>query len=157
MITDEEKIKKIKILEQNLVIFKNAVIKTSIDADKSFERVRCAINKDYQYREFLEEKIIIYKNAKKIAKESIGLPNWKFLNDIAIREKYKLATELETYNKNRDINSYQIADDAQMNEAEAREFLLVAKSKLLDALMDLVGDKSENLINEAELLLNEIN
>ena len=62
---------------------------------------------------------------------------------------------MKAYIKVRDVNSLEVANNAILLESDARDFMLNCMSKLVDALIELNGDESDNIINEAEEILNQ--
>jgi len=141
-------------LKQNLLLFKRAYHNAKSDSDEAFERVIRALDHDYHYRGFLEKQIEIYKKALKNLLETDKRDDkYQSLNVFAINEKYKLEDMLKTYNRVRDVESFQIAEEKALIEAEAKDFLLNCQSELIGAMIELNGDKSDNLIEEANKLL----
>jgi hypothetical protein len=146
---------KINILKQNLLLFKRAYHNAKNDSDEAFERVIRALDHDYHYRGFLEKQVEIYKKALKNLSETDKRDDkYQSLNVRAINEKYKLEDMLKTYNRVRDIKSFQIAEDKALIEAEAKDFLLNCQSELIGAMMELNGYKSDELIEEAKKLIS---
>jgi len=151
---------KILNLRQNLIIFKKAVNKTQIDADKSFDRAIQGLANEYLYRESVEKQLNKYKASIKLAQDAIGTDgtdgkDLKDLNDNISKEKTELANILEIYNNKRDIEALEIANNAMLAENEARGFMLDCMADLIGELMELSDDKSDQLIDEAESILND--
>jgi hypothetical protein len=145
---------KITRLKHNLLFLKKAYSNAKNDSDEAYERVILALDHDYNYRNLLVKQIEIYKKAKQILLETDKKDDkYQSLNVRAINEKYKLSDMLSTYNRVRDVESFQIAEEKALIEAEAKDFLLNCQSELIGAMMDLNGDKSDELIEEANLLL----
>ena len=150
-----ELLEKIVEIKKNLCIFKNAVNKTRNDLDKAFNRSINGLENGYHYREFLEKRINNYKKLQTDVGSYIGTDKWeKYKNDIN-NEKKDLEKVLKAYIKVRDVKSLEIANETILLENDARDFMLSCMSDLIGALIELNGVKSDNIINEAETLLNE--
>lgn len=150
-----ELLEKIIEIKKNLCIFKNAVNNTRNDLDKAFERTINGLENGYHYRVFVENRINNYKNLQNNIGSYIGTDKWeKYKNDIN-EEKKELAKILKAYIKVRDVDSLEIANNAILLESDARDFMLSCMSDLIGSLIELNGDKSDNIISEAELILNE--
>ena len=144
-------------IKQNLHIFKNAVNKTRNDLDKSFNRSLNSLEYSYKYRKVVENHINKYKSLQKDIGLYIGTDKWdKYINDIN-EEKKQLDKVFKAYIKVIDVEALEITNNAILAESDAREFMLACMSDLIGALSDLNGDKSDNIINEAQLILNEKN
>jgi hypothetical protein len=152
-IKDREK--RITLLRQNLTIFKNAVRRTRAITEETFNRAEIGLTQDYIYRDIVERQIDAYKNAKKIADESINTENWSNLNQLANKEKNKLAENLKTYERVRDVEALEISNNAILDEENARQFMLNCMADLIGELIELSGDKSELVIEEAKSLLKD--
>jgi hypothetical protein len=146
---------KINICQQNLIIFKNALHKTRIDRERAFERAQNGIINEYCYRDYLIKQMEEYRKAKKVANDAISTENYENLTNLAIKEKYKLMNMYETYNRIRDDESLQIANDAIIAESDAMQFMNAEMSKLLDVLIERSGDQGESVINEISQLLED--
>lgn len=59
----------------------------------------------------------------------------------------------DTYNRIRDEASLEIANEAFLDESNAKQFLLNCQSDLINALMDLADDQGESVINDVNELL----
>jgi len=148
--------KRITLLRQNLTIFKNAVRRTRDKSEEAFNRAEIGLTQDYIYRDIVEKQIDAYKNAKKLADESINTENWSNLNELANKEKHILAENLKTYERVRDVEALEISNNAILDEENARQFMLNCMADLIGELIELAGDKSELIIEEAKLLLNDV-
>jgi hypothetical protein len=153
-IKDREK--RITLLRQNLTIFKNAVRRTRSITEETFNRAEIGLTQDYIYRDIVEKQIDAYKNAKKLADESINSENWYTHNEVANGEKNKLAECLKTYERVRDVEALEISNNAILDEENARQFMLNCMADLIGELIELSGDKSEFVIEEAKSLLNDV-
>ena len=150
-----ELLEKITEIKKNLCIFKNAVNKTRNDLEKAFDRTINGLENSYHYREFVEKRINNYKKLKKDIGSYIGTDKWeKYKNDIN-EEKKELEKVLKAYIKVRDVDSLEIANKTILLESDARDFMLSCMSDLIGALIELNGDTSDNIINDAESILNE--
>ena len=152
----KEKERRITLLRQNLTIFKNAVRRTRAITEETFNRAEIGLTQDYVYRDIVEEQIEAYKITKKIADESINTENWSALNEVANREKNKLAECLKTYERVRDVEALEISNNAILDEENARQFMLNCMADLIGELIELSGDKSELVIEEAKSLLADV-
>ena len=152
-ISIKEKEEKVNIIKQNLIIFKNAYRSMRIKSDEALERVEIGLTQEYYYRENVSKQIDIYKIAKNNADDSIGSDDYDVKKNLANDEKEKLSKIFDIYNKIRDEDSLEIADNAILDEANAHAFLLNCMSDLIGALMDLAGDQGESLINEINSIL----
>ena len=142
-------------IKQNLHIFKNAVYKTRNDLDKAFNRSLNSLEYSYKYRKVVENHINKYKKLQKDIVLYIGTDKWdNYINDIN-EEKKQLEKVLKAYIKVRDIEALEITNEAILAESEAREFMLASMSDLIGALSELNGDRSDYIIHEAELIVNE--
>jgi hypothetical protein len=150
-----ELLEKITEIKKNLCIFKNAVNKTRNDLEKAFDRTINGLENGYHYRKFVEKRISNYKNLQKDIGTYIGTDEWeKYKNDIN-EEKKELEKVLKAYIKVRDVDSLEIANKTILLESDARDFMLSCMSDLIGALIELNGDTSDNIINDAESILNE--
>ena len=146
---------RITLLRQNLTIFKNAVRRTRVITEETFNRAEIGLTQDYMYRDIVERQIDAYKNAKKLADESINTEKWSNLNELANKEKHILAENLKTYEHVRDVEALEISNSAILEEENARQFMLNCMADLIGELIELSGDKSEIVIHEANSLLND--
>ena len=150
-----ELLEKIIEIKKNLCIFKNAVNTTRNDLEKAFYRSINGLEHGYNYRGFVKNHINKYKKLQEEIGSYIGTDKWeKYKNDIN-EEKKELEKVLKAYIKVRDVNSLEVANNAILLESDARDFMLNCMSKLVDALIELNGDESDNIINEAEEILNQ--
>ena len=148
-------LEKILEIKKNLCIFKNAVNNTRNDLDKAFERTINGLEHGYHYRSFVENHINNYKKLQEDIGSYIGTDKWeKYKNDIN-EEKKELEKVLKAYIKVRDVESLEIANNTILLESDARDFMLSCMSDLIGSLIELNGDKSDNIINEAEAILNQ--
>jgi hypothetical protein len=146
---------KIEICQQNLIIFKKALDNTRLRREETFDRAQKGIINEYCYRDILIRQMEEYRKAKKVANDATNTENYDNLTNLAIKEKYKLMNMYETYNKVRDDESLQIANDAILAESEAMQFMNAEMSKLLDALIEKSGDQGESVIYEISELLED--
>jgi len=152
---DEDLDKKINNSQQNLIIFKKALYNTRIKREEAFERAQNGIINEYCYRDILIRQMGEYRKAKKIANDAINTENYENLNNLAVKEKDKLMNMYETYNRIRDDESLEIANDAILEESNAMHFMIFEMSKLLDTLIERSGDQGESVINEISQLLED--
>jgi len=144
-------------IKQNLHIFKNAVNKTRNDLDKAFNRSINSLEYSNKYRKVVENHINKYKSLQKDIGLYIRTDKWdKYINDIN-EEKKQLDKVFKAYIKVIDVEALEITNNAILAESDAREFMLACMSDLIGALSDLNDAKSDNIINEAQLILNEKN
>jgi len=150
-----ELLEKIIEIKKNLCIFKNAVNETRNDLVKSFDRSINGLENGYRYKQFVENRINAYKKLQKDIGSYIGTDQWeKYKNDMN-EEKKQLEKVLNAYIKVRDTDSLEITNNKIVLENEARGFMLSCMSDLIEALIELNGDKSDSIINEAESILNQ--
>ena len=146
----EEKITKLK---NNLIIFKKIYNKARNDAEEAMQNSIIALEQDYCYQITIKKQIKLYKNAKKIVDETFSLED----NMIAVKnrdlERAKLDGLVKRYNKILNENTHENAEKLSVLEMDAKEIILNNESELIGALMELNGDKSDKLLEEAKLLL----
>ena len=150
-----ELLEKIIEIKKNLFVFKNAVNKTRNDLDKAFDRSINGLENGYHYRGIVEKHINNYKKLQDEIGSYIGTDKWDKYKNALNEEKKKLEKVLKAYIKVRDVESLEIANNKIVLESEARDFMLSCMSDLIDTLIELNGDKSDNIINEAESILNQ--
>jgi transcription termination factor NusB len=144
-------------IKQNLCIFKNAVNKTRNDLDKVFERSINGLENSYKYRKIVENHINKYKKLQKDIGLYIGTDKWdKYINEID-EEKKQLDKVLKAYIKVRDVEALEITNNAILAESDAREFMLACMSDLIGSLIELNGDRSDDIIIEAESIIKTEN
>jgi len=145
---------KINELKLKLVTLKNEYKIIRDDAEKAFDDVIIALEHDYSYRTILEKQIEICKNINKtLAETSKTDDKYQVINMTAIKEKYNLYDSLKTYNRLRNVKSYEIAEEKALLESDAKEKVLSCQSDLMGALMEFNGDRSDKLIDEANLIV----
>jgi len=150
-----ELLEKIIEIKKNLCVFKNAVNKTRNDLDKAFDRSINGLENGYYYREFVKKHINNYKKLQNEIGSYIGTDKWeKYKNDLN-EEKKELEKVLKAYIKVIDVESLEIANNTILLESDARDFMLSCMSDLIGSLIELNGDESDNIINDAELILNQ--
>ena len=144
-------------IKQNLCIFKNAVNKTRNDLDKAFNRSLNSLEYSFKFRKVVENHINKYKKLQKDIGLYIGTDKWdKYIYDLN-EEKKQLDKVFKAYIKVIDVEALEITNNAILAESDAREFMLACMSDLIGALSDLNGDQSDNIIKEAQSILNEKN
>ena len=145
---------KINELKQKLVTLKNEYRIIRDDAEKAFDDVIIALEHDYSYRSIVEKQIENCKNINKtLSDTSTTDDKYQTINMTVIKEKYNLYDTLKTYNKLRNVNSFEIAEKKALLESDAKEKVLICQSDLMGILMELNGDRSDKLIEEASLLV----
>ena len=153
--SEEAIIDKINKLKKNLVIYKKIYNKARIDAEEAMQNSLIALEQDYCYQISIKKQIKLYKNAKKIVDDTFNLED----NIIAIKnrdlEKSKLEGLVIRYNKILEEKTHENAEKLSVIEMDAKEIILNIESELIGALMDLNGDKSDKLLEEANLLLEK--
>jgi hypothetical protein len=135
--------KKIRILQENLTIFREALTNTRIRMENEFQNAKNDLLTEYNYRNNLQKqldmyKFVLYDNDKEKIEQ----------------EKNKLQKIYETYNKIKNPLSLERANNAILDESDAHTFLLNSMSALLDEIIDLVGDQGESITKEIDELLN---
>jgi hypothetical protein len=150
---ENDKLKKIEELEKNLIIFKNAIRNTYLKMETTFEAAKKHLLDEYNYRKILIKQIEIYKNAKQDEDEHIGKDDYEKFSNNTLNEKKELLSKYQNYNKITRNSFLESANDAILNEFNAHDFLLNNMSKLLDEILDLVGDHGESVRNEVESIL----
>jgi hypothetical protein len=153
--SEEAIIDKINKLKKNLVIYKKIYNKARIDAEEAMQNSIIALEQDYCYQISIKKQIKLYKNAKKIVDDTFNLED----NIIAIKnrdlEKSKLEGLVIRYNKILEEKTHQDAEKLAILEMDAKELILNQESELIATLMDLNGEKSDGLLEEANLLLEK--
>jgi hypothetical protein len=153
--SEEAIIDKITKLKKNLVIYKKIYNKARIDAEEAMQNSLIALEQDYCYQISLKKQIKLYKNAKKLVDETFNLED----NILAVKnrdlEKSKLDGLVKRYNKILEDNTHEKAEKLSIIEMDAKEIILNQESELIGALMELNGDKSDKLLEEANLLLGK--
>ena len=135
--------KKIRILQENLIIFREALTNTRIRMENEFQNAKNDLLTEYNYRNNLQKQLDMYKFVLHDSdKEKIE------------QEKNKLQKIYETYNKIKNPLSLERANNAILDESDAHTFLLNSMSALLDEIIDLVGDQGESITKEIDELLN---
>ena len=150
---ENDKLKKIEELEKNLIIFKNAIRNTYLKMETTFEEAKKQLLDEYNYRKILIKQIEIYKSAKQEEEEHIGKDDYENFSNNTLLEKKELLSKFQNYNKITKKSFLDSANDAILNEFNAHDFLLNSMSKLLDEILDLVGDHGESVRNEVESIL----
>ena len=153
--SEEAIIDKINKLKKNLVIYKKIYNKARIDAEEAMQNSLIALEQDYCYQISIKKQIKLYKNAKKIVDDTFNLED----NIIAIKnrdlEKSKLEGLVIRYNKILEEKTHENAEKLSVIEMDAKEIILNIESELIGSLMELNGDKSDKLLEEANLLLGK--
>jgi hypothetical protein len=144
---------KIEQLEKNLIIFRNALQNTYLKMETTFEAAKKQLLDEYNYRKILIKQLEIYKRAKQDEDEHIEKDNFEQFSNNTLDEKKELLYKYQTYNKITSNSLLESANDAILNEFNAHDFLLNSMSKLLDEILDLVGDNGESVRNEVESIL----
>ena len=67
-----------------------------------------------------------------------------------------MAECLKTYERVRDVEALEISNNAILDEENARQFMLNCMADLIGELIELNGDKSELVIDEAKSLLADV-
>jgi hypothetical protein len=155
IITEDAIIDKINKLKKNLVIYKKIYNKARIDAEEAMQNSLIALEQDYCYQISIKKQIKLYKNAKKIVDDTFNLED----NMLAIKnrdlERSKLEGLVIRYNKILEETTHQDAEKLSVLEMDAKEIILNQESELIATLMELNGDKSDKLLEEANLLLGK--
>jgi hypothetical protein len=153
--SEEAIIDKINKLKKNLVIYKKIYNKARIDAEEAMQNSLIALEQDYCYQISIKKQIKLYKNAKKIVDDTFNLED----NMLAIKnrdlEKSKLEGLVIRYNKILEEKTHQDAEKLAILEMDAKELILNQESELIATLMDLNGEKSDGLLEEANILLGK--
>jgi hypothetical protein len=154
-ISEEDIIDKITKLKKNIVIYKKIYNKARIDAEEAMQKSLIALEQDYCYQISIKKQIKLYKNAKKVVDETFNLED----NMLAVKnrdlERYKLEGLVQRYNKILEEQTHQNAERLSILEIDAKEIMLNQESELIAVLMELNGDKSDKLLDEANLLLGK--
>jgi hypothetical protein len=150
---ENEKLKKIEDLEKNLIIFKNTIRNTYLKMETTFEAAKKHLLDEYNYRKILIKQIEIYKSAKQEEEEHIGKDDYKNFSNNTLLKKKELLSKYQNYNKITKKSFLDSANDAILDEFNAHDFLLNNMSKLLDEILDLVGDNGESVRKEVESIL----
>jgi len=135
--------KKIRILQENLTIFREALTNTRIRMENEFQNAKNDLLTEYNYRNNLQKQLDIYKFVLHDSDK-----------DKIEQEKNKLQKIYETYTKIKNPLSLERANNAILDESDAHTFLLNSMSALLDEIIDLVGDQGESITKEIDELLN---
>jgi hypothetical protein len=155
IITEDAIIDKINKLKKNLIIYKKIYNKARIDAEEAMQNSLIALEQDYCYQISIKKQIKLYKNAKKIVDETFNLED----NMIAVKnrdlERSKLEGLVIRYNKILEETTHQDAEKLSVLEMDAKEIILNQESELIATLIELNGDKSDKLLEEANLLLGK--
>jgi hypothetical protein len=153
--SEEAIIDKITKLKKNIVIYKKIYNKARIDAEEAMQKSLIALEQDYCYQISIKKQIKLYKNAKKVVDETFNLED----NMLAVKnrdlERYKLEGLVQRYNKILEEQTHQNAERLSILEIDAKEIMLNQESELIAVLMELNGDKSDKLLDEANLLLGK--
>ena len=153
--SEEAIIDKINKLKKNIVIYKKIYNKARIDAEEAMQKSLIALEQDYCYQISIKKQIKLYKNAKKVVDETFNLED----NMLAVKnrdlERYKLEGLVQRYNKILEEQTHQNAERLSILEIDAKEIMLNQESELIAVLMELNGDKSDKLLDEANLLLGK--
>jgi hypothetical protein len=150
---ENDKLKKIEELEKNLIIFKNAMRNTYHKMETTFEETKKQLLNEYNYRQILIKQIEIYKYAKQDEDNHIGKDDYEKFSNNTLNEKKELLSKYQNYNKITNNSFLDSANEAILDEFNAHEFVINGMSKLLDEILDLVGDNGESVRNEVESIL----
>ena len=153
---ENDKLKKIRILEKNLIIFKNAMNNTYHKMEITFEAAKKQLLDEYNYRKILIKQLEIYKYAKRDEDEHIGKDDYEKFSNNTLNEKKELLSKYQNYNKITSNSFLESANNAILDEFNSHEFVINGMSKLLDEILDLVGDNGESVRNEVESILEFI-
>jgi hypothetical protein len=155
IITEDVIIDKINKLKKNLVKYKKIYNKARIDAEEAMQNSIIALEQDYCYQISIKKQIKLYKKAKKIVDDTFNLED----NMLAIKnrdlERSKLEGLVVRYNKILEETTHQDAEKLSVLEMDAKEIILNQESELIATLMELNEDKSDRLLEEANLLLGK--
>ena len=155
IITEDVIIDKINKLKKNLVKYKKIYNKARIDAEEAMQNSIIALEQDYCYQISIKKQIKLYKKAKKIVDDTFNLED----NMLAIKnrdlERSKLEGLVVRYNKILEETTHQDAEKLSVLEMDAKEIIINQESELIATLMELNEDKSDRLLEEANLLLGK--
>ena len=154
-ILEESIIDKITKLKKNLVIYKKIYNKARIDAEEALQNSLITLEQDYCYQISLKKQIKLYKNAKKIVDDTFNLEDKILAVKNRDLERSKLEGLVIRYNKILEDKTHEKAEKLAVLEMDAKELILNIESELIGALMELNGDKSDKLLEEANLLLEK--
>jgi hypothetical protein len=146
-------IDKITKLKNNLIILKKIYNKARNDAEEAIQNSITALEQDYCYQITIKKQIKLYKNAKKIVDETLAVEDHMLAIKNRDLERAKLEGLVVRYNKILNENTHENAEKLSILEMDAKEIILNNESELIGALMELNGDKSDKLLDEAKLLL----
>jgi hypothetical protein len=153
--SEEAIIDKINKLKKNLVIYKKIYNKARIDAEEAMQNSLIALEQDYCYQISIKKQIKLYKNAKKIVDDTFNLEDNMLATKNRDLERSKLEGLVIRYNKILEEKTHQDAEKLAILEMDAKELILNQESELIATLMDLNGEKSDGLLEEANILLGK--